>query len=103
MIIKYDKARAICYWIAKHLGIASHLMYGQRNGKTQVLEATFLIPQKIYVYERELDDDRYIDWEKVCGIQLYPFNKNWLKYTETEFGWDSLYREYIRQRVERKV
>lgn len=91
MILKYDKARAICYWLAKHLGIASQ--YDNFGG------LKLIIPNKIYTYAREHDDDRWYDYERVCGTQIYPFDSNWLRYNEIEFGWDSLYRSYIRERV----
>ena len=91
MIFNYDKVRTVCYWLAKHLGLASQ--YDNFNG------LKLIVPNKIYTYERECDDDRWCDYEKVCGTQIYPFDSNWLKYNEIEFGWDSLYRSYIRQRV----
>jgi len=100
--MKYDMERNICYWLAQHLGIASHIMYGTRNGKRKRVECTFVIPQKIFEYDREHDDDRWYIYEKVGGIQLFPLDRNWLKYKEIEFGWDSLYRSYIRERVEGK-
>ena len=91
MINKYSTIRKACYWLAKHLGIASE--YNNING------LKLIIPNKIYLYSREQDDDRWLDYEKVCGTQIYPFDSNWLKYKEIEFGWDSLYRSYIRQKV----
>ena len=91
MIFNYDKVRTVCYWLAKHLGLASQ--YDNFNG------LKLIVPNKIYTYERERDDDRWCDYEKVCGTQIYPVDSNWLKYNEIEFGWDSLYRSYIRQRV----
>ena len=91
MINKYSTIRKACYWLAKHLGIASE--YNSING------LKLIIPNKIYTYAREQDDDRWLDYEKVCGTQIYPLDSNWLKYNEIEFGWDSLYRSYIEQRV----
>ena len=91
MTTKYNTIRKTCYWLAKHLGIASE--YNSING------LNLLIPNKIYTYAREQDDDRWFNYEKVCGTQIYPLDSNWLKYNEIEFGWDSLYRSYIRQRV----
>ena len=91
MVLKYDKVKTVCYWLAKHLGLASQ--YDNFNG------LKLIIPNKIYPYAREQDDDRWFDYEKVCGTQIYPLDSNWLKYNEIEFGWDSLYRSYIRQRV----
>ena len=91
MTTKYNAVRKTCYWLAKHLGIASE--YNNING------LKLIIPNKIYTYAREQDDDRWFNYEKVCGTQIYPLDSNWLKYNEIEFGWDSLYRSYIRQRV----
>ena len=91
MTIKYNTVRKACYWLAKHLGIASE--YNSING------LKLIIPNKIYTYAREQDDDRWLDYAKVCGTQIYPLDSNWLKYNEIEFGWDSLYRSYIEQRV----
>ena len=91
MTTKYNTVRKACYWLAKHLGIASE--YNSIN------ELKLIIPNKIYTYAREQDDDRWFNYEKVCGTQIYPLDSNWLKYNEIEFGWDSLYRSYIRQRV----
>ena len=89
--MKYNTVRTLSYWLAKYLGIAS-----QYNNVTGL---KIIIPKKIYTYEREQDDDRWYNYEKVCGTQIYPFDSNWLRYNEIEFGWDSLYRGYIRQRV----
>lgn len=97
--MKYDTERNICYWLAKHLGIASHVLPHIRDGKLVKKDRTFIIPKKIYVYDREHDDDRWYEYEKVCGTQLFPFDKNFLKYVEIEFGWDGVYRSYIREKV----
>lgn len=89
--MKYPMKRTLCYWLAKYLGIASY--------DDCLTGLKIIIPKKIYTYAREQDDDRWYDYERVCGTQIYPFDSNWLRYNEIEFGWDSLYRDYIRQRV----
>ena len=96
----YMQLEKICYLLAK-LGIASHIdSKAMRNGDVKH-KVTVLIPEKIYVYDREHDDDRWYEYEKVCGKQLFPIDNNFLKYTEVDFGFDSRYRSMIREKVER--
>jgi len=99
MRMYYDLARKFAYGIAKHLGIASERkVYGTLKEATRV-QWTLVIPKEIYESFREHDDDRWYIYENVKGTQIFPFNKNFLKDVDITFGWDSLYRDYIRQRV----
>jgi hypothetical protein len=87
----------ICYFLAK-FGIASNIST-EAKGDNVKHKVTVLIPEKIYVYDREHDDDRWYEYEKVCGKQLFPINKNFLKYVEVDFGFGSNYRSMIREKV----
>lgn len=57
-------------------------------------QGKYVVPtSRVYVYERELDDDRWIDWEAVDGIQIWPYPKKVVRF---ELMHDSLYREYVK-------
>ena len=86
---KYELQRKLNYFLAKQFGIASD-------------RKTYIIAKEVYEYDREIDDDRWIIWEKVRGIQLYPFNKSWLHKVDINFGECSLYRSYIREHLTSK-
>lgn len=100
MKMYYEQARKFAYGIAKHFGIASERMVGGTIKEAKYVKWTLVIPKYIREVDREHDDDRWYIYENVGGTQIFPFNKNFLKQVEISFGWDSLYRDYIRQRVE---
>lgn len=86
---KYELKRQFNYFLAKHFGIA-------QDGKTYVLA------ERTYVYEREMDDDRWYDYEKVVGRQLFPINSKWLTKQHIEFGECSRYRSYITDKIRKR-
>lgn len=77
--------RNFIYFLAKYFGIAEH-------------RGHYLIPRAI-TSEEELDDDRYVYYYTVWGIQIYPtFKLN----AHQDLGWCSLYRDYIKKFVNNK-
>lgn len=82
----YEIKRKITYFLAKHFGIAEY------NG-------VYLKATNKYVYMTEYEDDNIINYENVGGTQLFPFDKNFLKYNEVFFGYCSLYRQYVSRHI----
>lgn len=79
--MRYDTLRKFNYFLAKHFGIVEYC------GK-------YCIPSYWYVYDRDLDDDRCIDYEAVDGWQIFPTIK---RVEQIPLGHDSLYRSYIQK------
>ena len=78
--------RTFNYFIAKHFGIASD-------------RKTYIIPQSIYVADTDYEDDKIVEYENIKGIQIFPINTNWLQQVDISFGEDSVYRSYIKDRI----
>ena len=101
ILLNYDQTTKFHYWLAEKLGIASQVTPVINPNKKGLIrkDITCIIPKYTYVSERELDDDRWIEFEKVGGTQIYPVNKNFLQEVEIDFGWDSCYRDIIREKI----
>lgn len=78
---KYNLFRKLNYFLAKHFGLVEY------NGH-------YCIPNSIYVYDKEYEDDKINEYEAVRGWQIFPVIKKVEKFYLTH---DSLYRDYIEQ------
>lgn len=84
--LKYDLFRKINYFLAKHFGLVED-------------HGHYCIPTSWYVYDRDYEDDKINEYDAVRGWQIFPIIK---KVEQFDLGHCSLYRSYIKERIQKE-